>query len=355
MSKALRFTVLARLCFRGGIMSAIRRFIGIIIVLIALSAIVVSAIGIWFGRQGIDQLGASVDGSFQQINASLVIVEDTLDFAKVSVGDVSSTLDTVVVSVVDASTILSDTQPLLSDVTLIASENVPDSLQALEDTIPTLVSVAEDVDNALTILSDLDLNINAPAFEIPAIPFVRFEGISFSGINVDFAGIDYDPPVPLAESIASVGGTLEGVPENLRSLSAGLDVANQNLGVISQNILAISTDLVAINDRIQEIPSLLDQYIAQVQALAQGLISLENSLPQQLETLKLALTILLVWFALTQLAPLYIGWTLITDKLGNLDEKMADVVDERVAETLEEKVAEAIEEANDNRDEATAA
>lgn len=312
-------------------MSFVRRILGLIIILISLSAVAVAVAGVVFGRMAIDQLGNGLDGTVGLAGESLGTVVETLEFAKSAVGDVNTGLDTAVQSAADAAGVIIDTQPLLRDVTTIASEDIPNSLDALQETIPTLVSVGGDVDQALTVISDLDLNIQAPPFSIPPITFVGFQGVEFSGIDVSFDSFEYDPPVPLADSIETLGGTLEGVPENLRSLSGGLGTATDNLGLISDNILLISQDLDAINDRLTEVPGLLDQYIGQVQTVARSLISLEKTLPDQLRVLKLALTIAMTWFGLTQLAPLYIGGTLL---LGGRDD------DEPAAEPSAEPVVE---------------
>lgn len=295
-------------------MALFRRLVGLIILLISLSAMAVAVAGIYYGRQAVDQFVPSVSGSTSQVDELLELVVETLDFAKLSLNDVSDGLDTVVVSIDNASGAIRDTEPLLNDIEQIAANDVPDSLQALEETLPTLVDVAENVDTALTQLGDLDIDLEIPEFEIPSIPLVGYDGFDFPGVDIEFQGADYQPDVPLSVAVDSIGQSLDGVPENLRSLSTGIDTTTDNLVVISDDISQISTDLGVVNQRLREIPPFLDQYVAQIESIDSTIGGATSSIGQQTANIKLGLTVLLTWFALIQLAPLVVGWWLLTGR-----------------------------------------
>jgi uncharacterized phage infection (PIP) family protein YhgE len=183
----------------------------------------------------------------------------------------------------------------------VATVDVPDSLDAVQDAVPNLVAVAGAVDNTLETLSRFDFQ--RTVFGVP--------------IGFDL-GIDYDPEAPFDESVAQIGSSLEEVPDNLRGLQVHLDTANDNLAAISDNLQVLTENLAAIEGSVEEVGPLLDDYIGLVAQINENITQTRSELDGQMQTLKTGIIILFVWFGLNQLVPLYLGADLITDgRLGS--------------------------------------
>ena len=127
-------------------------------------------------------------------------------------------------------------------------------------------------------------------------------------------GVDYDPERPFDESVAAIGDSLQSVPGRLRSLQTNLDQTQQSLGLISENLSAISDNLRAVNENVTEIEPLLDDYIALTTEIGDSLRQTRDALTQQLRLLKIMLSAVMIWLGLTQVAPLYLGWELLTGR-----------------------------------------
>lgn len=280
-----------------------RRIVGLLLLVAGLTGVALSIGGVIIGRRLVDNAGSSLDNSLTLTSQSLDTVEDTLVLAKETVGDVNEGLVTVEETALHVGGTISETQPLLDQVTQVASEDVPESLEALQEAMPDVAEAAAVIDDTLVTLNDFRIDE------------------SFLGLEIQYdLGINYAPAVPLDESVDQIGSSLEGLPERLRSLNANLNVANENLETVSQDIFAISRDLETINDRIAEVDPLLNEYIRIVTDANDGIRQGRTNVSTQLEQIKLALTIVMIWLGLTQLAPLYLGWELLTDQRSKQEE-----------------------------------
>lgn len=295
-------------------MGILRRILGIIIILIALSAVAVAVAGVVVGRQIITQVGAGVEEQLVFVDETLVAVVDSIVLAKSSAIDIAAGVDTASDSARNVAVLIDDTQPLLDDVSTAVSEEVPDSLEAVQATVPNLITVAEGIDSTLSALSDFQFSYTIPGLDFGALGISVFglDQISVEDQEIGFdLGIEYDPDQSFAGSVEEIGASLEGMPTLLRDLSTGLDDANQNLGVIATDVRQIADDIDTINTNLLEVPDLLDRYIVQVEQVRTELQALDDTLPAGLDAARLGLTVILTWFGLTQLAPLYVGGSLL--------------------------------------------
>lgn len=317
-------------------MKILRRVIGIILLLGALLGIALSVAGIIFGRQAIDLAGQGIDSSLLLVGDSLVAVVDTLELAKASVADVNTSMDTVQKTATDVSKTVSDTRPLLQTVNTVATQDVPSSIESVQEALPNIMEVASVVDTTLISLSNFSNNQSIPI----ALPVPGFrQPLQF---EVPFAfdlGIDYEPTVPFDAAIEEVGTSIDDLPDRLRTLEKDLLVADANMEVISADILALSADLGTINQRIAEISPLLDEYIRIVSEVKGALGDIRTQIAAQLDTAKLVVLLIMIWIGLGNLAPLYLGLELVTGRRDPKDtpEGMASKL-----EALEEKI-EAVE------------
>jgi hypothetical protein len=276
------------------------RLIAVVLLLVGIVGIGIAVAGALFGIQVVDSLGEDLDQTLELTSESLDTVNDTLLVTKQTVSQTGQAISTIGNTTDSVAQLLDDAQPLLDNVSMVVTENVPDSLEATQSAIPNLVEVASTVDNTLETLSSF-----------------QFER-TILGVPIGFdLGIDYDPEAPFDESVAQIGTSLEGVPESLRGLQVPLANASNNLATVSDNLQTLSTDLAQIEGSVEEIEPLLDDYIGIVNQIQENITQTQTNIDNQLQMVKTGIIILFVWFGLNQLVPIYLGADLITDgRLG---------------------------------------
>jgi ABC-type transporter Mla subunit MlaD len=275
----------------------VRRTLGMVMLLIGILGIALSIIGTISSRTLIDDLFDSFEKTLDSTSQSLDTAEETLLLAKTTVDQVNDALDTVGSAAINLSETMSQTRPLLAEISQIISGDLPDTVEAFQSAIPGMAQSAAVIDDTLIALSNLRIEREILGFPL------RFD-----------LGIDYAPEVPFEESINQIGDSLEGLPARLRGLESHVETADGNLETISQDIIAMSADLEAINSSIAAVAPLLDDYV-QIVTEAHDLIGrMERRVLGRMDTVKLVATLLMVWIGLTQIAPLYLGWELVTGR-----------------------------------------
>ena len=295
-----------------------RRILGLIILIataVVLVALIATAI---FIGPAIDALSTGLDNSLSLTVDALETVSATLSQTKSTLSAVNGSMDTAVETTATLSKTISDTVPLLDQVSFLVAEQTPANIEAVQAAVPNIAAVAGVVDDALTRLSDLEYRQTIP------IPLNPIE------INFDL-GIDYEPVEPFDETMLALGTSLDGLPESLRSLSGQLDVSAANLEALSGNLDMAGGDIGAINDEVAKFIPLLDDYVALLDQVIVAIEQVGAQVAANLATVKLVATILPIALALTQLAPLVVGWDLLT---GGRDETQV-VVKEIPAEPEE--------------------
>ncbi len=282
----------------------IKRFIGLIILLVGVGGVLLAAAGAIYLPQAIDNVATNLDETLLLTSDSLDNVGNTLLLAKTTIEDVSTSLDTVEMTLDDLGQSINNTTPLLDQVTAVTSHELPESIETLQTAIPDMAQVAAVVDDTLSTLN---------RFRIDE---------SFLGIDINYnLGIDYNPEVPFDETVLSLGEGLEGLPGSLRSLQVYMNVTKSNLEEVSSGLFQIADDLGVVNGRIIEIDPLLNEYLRIVTQTNDNTRALRTEIGSQLETISTVATVLMIWLALSQLAPIYLGWELLANKRGSRDVK----------------------------------
>jgi len=274
-----------------------KRVLGVVLLLIGLLGLVISVGGLIISRQAIEEIGDGLENTLRLTAESLDNFNETLVLTRSTISQVSDSLDTVGETAINVSNTMSYTQPLMDQVTQVATKDVPDSLETVQDTIPDVAEAAGAIDDTLRVLDSF-----------------QFERQVF-GIPIQFdLGIDYDPSEPLDQTVLALGQGLDGVPESLRALEGNLTVASENLGVIAQNLLVLAEDLERINSSVAGIDPMIDEYLRLTAETSDLIRQTRTDLARQIELAKLAVTALFVWIGLNQVVPIYLGLDLILRK-----------------------------------------
>lgn len=275
----------------------LKRLFGLVIILVALLGAAIGGGLFIYGGETLDNVSREVVNLIDLTDRTLDNTRDGLVTTQASLADVNNSLDTVEATTRNLSRTISDTEPLINELNTLLTQEVPNSLDAVQQTLPNLISVAGTIDNTLETLSTFG-----------------FEQ-SFFGIPLAFdLGIEYDPEARFDESVAELGESIETIPGQLRALEGDLTTTADNLDDLSGNLSTLADDLGTINETITEFDTVLGGYIVIIDDAKAELARLEASLPAQLEMLKTALLIVAVYVGLTQLAPLYLGLELLLGK-----------------------------------------
>jgi hypothetical protein len=281
---------------------------GVVFLLIGLMGLAVAVAGFALIRQAIDEIGAGLESTMDLTLDSLETVSETLVLTKDTLEQVGNSLDTIGQVASNVSETISVTKPALDQVTVVATEDVPSSLENIEAALPDVAEAAGAIDSALRLLDSFQLER-----EIFGIP------ISFD------LGIDYNPDESLDEAVLAVGQSLEGVPESLRGLRASLDAAGENLEIIGQNLEVIGEDLEQTNSLVSDFEPLFDDYLRLTSDTETLIRDTKAKLADQVATAKLLVSAVFVWLAIFQIVPLYLAYDLLS---GRKEQFVADIKNE---------------------------
>ena len=277
-----------------------KRIIGFIMFITGLIGLGLAIAGIFLGRQAIDQIGASLNNTLTLTLDTLVTVEDTFALTKTAVDQAAASIATVEQTTTGLSQTIGDTQPLVNQLSVVTSNEIPNSVEAIQVSLNSSAELARQVDNTLRTLSDFQIEQSFP------LPLGQSIDLNFD------LGINYDPQTALDESLQGIADSLDGVSTELRNLEPIFAVNADNLGMMSDNVQLIAEDIAAINTVVADINPLLDRYVDTIVQIENSVTQLQANLDSYLQIVKNVLTALMIWLAILHLGPLFMGWELIS-------------------------------------------
>lgn len=291
-----------------------KRVIGVIVSIISVLGLLIGIGGAIAIPQVIASIQSSTGSVLGEVAGGLDSAEVTIVTVRNTIEEASKGLETAQLSTVDIATAINSTGPVIEEVNVVMGENVPASIETVQTALPNLIQVADTVDQTLLQLSQFDVNESLGGMAIP-LPSVEVFGQEFElpavtlpelPINFDL-GIEYDPDTAFDESLIGIEANLEGIPESLRALSSSLDETRSNVLTVGDDVALISENIGAINDQVSLLPGQIDDYLTSFEQLQTNIVGAEETINTQLNAVRTALIVLFVWFALMQIAPLYIG------------------------------------------------
>jgi hypothetical protein len=286
-------------CPYEGDFSMFRRIIGLVILLATLVVLIALFAAAYYFGPALDAVADSLDNSLTLTVETLETVTATLEQTQSSLLSINTSLDTAAQTTANLSTTVVDTIPLLEQVAVVVSDQLPENIENIQEAIPNIVAVATVVDNTLTRLAAFEINQTIP------IPFNPIE------IQYDL-GIEYDPEVPFGDSMEQLGEGLNGLPEELRALRGELEISAANLQALSDNLDTASGDIAAINAELAKFIPLMDQYLDLVDQVVGGIEKIRTDIVTDIDMVKMVGTAFILALALTQLAPLFVGLDMLT-------------------------------------------
>ena len=291
-----------------------KRIMGIVITIISALGLILGFAGAIGVPKVINQIKGSTGGVLQQIAGTLGSTEVTIVTLRDTIAEASRGLETAETSTVDISEAIGSTGAVFDELTLVMGDNIPASIETLQTALPNLIAVADTVDQALLQLSQFGINESLGGNQL-ALPPVNVLGqeialppVTLPSFPLNFnLGIEYNPESAFDESLLGIEKNLDGIPESLRELGSALDETKVNVLTVGEDVAQISENIGAINEQVTLLPDQIDTYLGNFKQAQDDLVGMENNINTQLDTVKTVLVVLFIWFALIQIAPLYIG------------------------------------------------
>jgi hypothetical protein len=285
----------------------IRRIIGIIMLITALLIVAFSLAGIFYANTVLEELTSSIKSSLLLTTQSLDTASNTIDFVMSTTKDVGDGLNAAVLATGSAAETMADSRPLIENVSGVVTQEIPQAIEGVQGALPNMIQVADVIDNTLDTLSSIGINRDIP------LPF----GGSFP-LRFDL-GINYDPEIPFDESLRGFQTSLDGLPESLRGLEDDLGGTAENLTILAADLQLASDNLGVIGAQFDVIDPLFTQYSLLIDQLKETVAQVETDIDRQLTNLRYGAIAVLFFLALTQLAPLYLGWELVTGRRDDVE------------------------------------
>ena len=280
-----------------------KRVIGIVMLL-------VGAFGVIVGIAGCGFVGGQLDGLETRLSPILTEVSNSMDTTVASLEQTKGTLTEASSALSNAEKTINDAGGAIDDVSGQVSAAVGEDLVNTLGTVETMVSssvasTVETVEGTLELLRGVTPMLEAQGLTGEAIGAM----VGQPDLTLDF--LDYAPETSMKSSIDQIGNDIAGIAEQLQETESTL---TSNLGTIKGDTTAIAQDVADIKGQVDGYIPLLDQYIGSVGAIKGQLDGINNDLPNILGSVQTAVSVLMLWLILGNLAPLYLGWELVTGK-----------------------------------------
>ncbi len=243
---------------------------------LGVAGLLATVLAVALGLRLVDRTGTTLTRSLELTSDAVATIEETIAVGADSLEVAAEGLGTLTSSVAGAEQSFLDAGQLLDETADAIATDVPDSIDAIRETMPALIRSAELIDGALGALS--------------------------------FLGIDFSPETPPADSLQRVETGLADVAERLRSGAGQLDAVGDDFTGLSRDAVTLTETLEDLSANLQRADALLDGYAetaAQTAALVQATSA---DLEQQRSEGRLIVVLLGIILGLTQLVPLTLGW-----------------------------------------------
>ena len=217
------------------------------------------------------------------LDRALAATLDGLITAETSLAQAAQAVDSLEGIMVDVGLAINDTAPILDVAAELLGEQLPTTIQATQETLTSVATSAQLVDDILGVVS--------------AIPLL---------------GTDrYNPDVSLHQGFQDVSDGLDGIPELLLTAGEGLSTGTESLQDAEKGFAAMGQSISETMTSLESAQTVLQDYQTIVGDLQATLLSVSESLPGWLRTLRWGLSLVLIWLGIAQIGLITQGWELL--------------------------------------------
>jgi ABC-type transporter Mla subunit MlaD len=257
----------------------LKRSLGLVLVILAIVSLVISAgglVGMWTLKH---TAVVAIGDAATLLTDTLVTTDKALSSAEQVLAGTQSSIATLLSATQSIASALRDGQPTLNSAARLLKQDFPKTLDAVETAINSASQTAKGADDFLR--------------QIARIPLLN---------------LNYQPDVPLSQSIAGIGQTLGELPPKLEEIGGGLEQLNGSLAVIATQIDGLGATIKQIDTSLRDLPSVLREYQRQLARVLPTLQSIQAGADQIITLSVLALTFIVAWIMVVQISVLIIGW-----------------------------------------------
>lgn len=242
-------------------------------------AVLGSLVGLAVGWVFIGTVGDAVSDTVDVSRRALLSVGETTRVIDGVFDDVAGSLRDVQTTLADTSLTLTSASVITRNLGDVVTDEIPASVDAVRASLPALIDTASVIDTAMRGLS--------------------------------FLGVDYDPDIPLDESIELIDARLAEIPLLLQGQQGTLDAVASDLGEFSSSTLTIADDLATIRVRLADASVVLDGY-GSIASESTGLLDeLESNVGSGVRLLRVLLVVMGVGVAATQTVAIAAGLAIL--------------------------------------------
>jgi phage-related minor tail protein len=129
-----------------------------------------------------------------------------------------------------------------------------------------------------------------------------------SGVaKIQFLGIDYNPEVPLDQSISNIGDSLNSLPATLEKIGSALDGISSSLPDIVKAVRSLGTTIGDITTTLAKAQTVLKEYAVQLARASAAVQQISAGVPTYVTLFISVLTFIMLWIIAVQLIVLAIG------------------------------------------------
>jgi methyl-accepting chemotaxis protein len=195
---------------------------------LAVAVVILSVVGVAIALLMTQSLSRDVRSSISVTHSALDAIGQTIDAVdEVAVGT-SASLDSTAMSVSSASATLEEAVSALEGVAEFLDQELPQTLESIQTSMPAAIQTANAVDGTLRALS--------------------------------LVGVDYDPEEPFGESLSRVNTALATLPSEVRAQSESLRVLIPSAEQLAADTDDLATSLEEVEDGLAGFTSLTQTY-----------------------------------------------------------------------------------------------
>jgi chromosome segregation ATPase len=266
----------------------LQRIIGIILIITAIGGWLFSIFGVISIWRIKPQLTESLTNSLALTSDTLDATSRGLDLARDSFDIAVSSLNALQNTLDATATAFEASSPMFDTLITISNDNLPKSIEAIQNAMEGAKASAEVIDGVLRVLTIFNSSL-------------------------------YNPEVPMQDSLQEISDSLDSLPEAFTTMEDSLSTTQESMEEIKSEIESVSSDLDDIQTSIKEFDTVLVQYQELVKDLQGKIDSLQSNLDKYLTSIAILLTLFFIWMIAAQLG-------LFTQGLERLKTDVAEAV-----------------------------
>ena len=276
-------------------MKAMRRILGVLVMLAGLLGLVLSLAGlvtVWVAKPTVAHYAKT---TIDTLNDSIVTSQNVMEITRQALGGTIDSVDALSAMLSTTAAAVEDTQPVFDDVDIMMAKTLPSTLEATTDALYTAQAAARVLESTIQ-------QLDAFRFLLSATPLLSS--------LVPPPEEAYNPEKPMADSLGELASSLEGLPDTFIGMSANLSTTDEKLAAVQENLVTMSGSVALISSSLSEYETMITQSKSSMDNLTSILTNIQNNLPTILNAVAIVLTLLFSWLLAAQVVILSQGWEL---------------------------------------------